>query len=74
MKFYVSSGVHKELILADTPSEASLEFVRRVYAKNKEPRLGAIMQISEIGFSDYGPGHENDHWMTVNDAEKRLHG
>ena len=72
MKFYVSSGVHKEIITAPDVTEASITFLERVRDQNDQPKLGMVIQVSEVGFSASGPGHENDHWLAVKYVQKQL--
>jgi hypothetical protein len=72
VKFYVQSGKHQEIIAAPDATEAALNFIERVCEKYPSPKLGGFIQISEVGFDDDGPGHENDLWYSTEAAIDQL--
>ena len=72
MKFYVSTGDYNEIIVAPDVTEAALNLIEKIWDEGRPPEFGQIIRVSEVGFDDDGPGHDEDRYIAMDTAIKQL--
>lgn len=65
-KYYISTGGHQEIVVAETREDAATEAIRRIVGRKAES-LGLITHISELGFEMQEDDEEGDldWWMAT---------